>query len=109
MADRSDAPRSPSLTGLFLRAWWMLFGNAALGIVLALRALGRSEPLSLLDVAFAALVASLVAARLADIRWFGGLTAEGARATLAHFQRYALRLLAGSAAGWGVASSLAAL
>lgn len=110
MDDRTN-PSQPvsTFTGLFLRTWWMLFGNAALAVVLALMALEHDELPSLLDGLFLVLVASLVVARFADIRYFEGATAEGTRATLAHFRRYALRLVAGSAAGWGVANSLAAL
>lgn len=110
MADRPDASQPLSgFPGLLLRTWWMLFGNAALAVVLALMALERDELPSLLDALFLVLVASLVVARFADIRYFAGATAEGTRATLAHFRRYALRLVAGSAAGWGLANSLAAL
>lgn len=110
MDDRSDTSQAlSSLTALFLRTWWMLFGNAALAVVLALMALRRNELPWLLDAAFVALVASLVVARFADIRYCGGATAEGARATMAHFRSYAWRLVAGSAAGWGVANALAAL
>lgn len=109
MADRHDAPSPSTFTGLLLRTWWMFLGNAGLAVVLVLMALERNELPSLLDAAFAVLVASLVFARLADIRWFDGATAEGARATMEHFRRYALRLLAGSAAGWGAANAVAAI
>jgi hypothetical protein len=110
MDDRPDASQAlSSLTALFLRTWWMLFGNAALAIVIALMVLRRNELPSLLDAAFVAVIASLVVARLADIRYCEGATAEGTRATMEDFRRYAWRLVAGSAAGWGVANSLAAL
>lgn len=116
MSDRPDVPDSTShsdstspMAGLFLRTWWMFLGNGILLVVLGMMALERDELPSLLDAAFAAVVASLVAARLADVRYFGGCTAEGVRATMGHFRRYALRVLAGSAAGWGVANSVAAL
>jgi hypothetical protein len=55
------------------------------------------------------LVGSLIIARLTDIRYFEGGTADGARATMQHFRRYALRLLTGSAAGWGAANVVALL
>lgn len=110
MPDRSDASAYPStLTGLFLRTWWMLLGNFALGLVLAVMVFERDELPSLLDAAFVGLAASLVAARFADIRYFAGATAEGARATMAHFRRYAVRVLAAWGAGWGMANSLALL
>jgi hypothetical protein len=109
MTDRPGPSPSPSIVGLFLRTWWMLIGNGVLFVVLALMASERSELPSRLDAVFAALVTSLVIARFADIRYFQGATAEGVRATMEHFRRYALRLLAGSAAGWGAANALAAL
>jgi hypothetical protein len=110
MADRLDASPSPTaLAGLALRTWWMMLGNGILGLVLALMALERGALPSLLDAIFAALVVSLVAARLADIRYFEGRTAEGARATMEHFRRYTVRLLTGSAAGWGLANAVALL
>jgi len=110
MADRSQTPRTPSsFTALLLRTWWMFLGMGALGVVLALMALERNELPTLLDAVFAALVVSVVAARLVDIRYFEGCTAEGARATMEHFRRFTLWLLGGSAAGWGVANAVAVL
>lgn len=109
MADRSDPQETPAtLSGLFLRIWWMALGNAALLFLLLMMAQQRQELPSLLDAAFVVLVASLIVARLTDIRYFDGATAEGARATMDHFRRYAVRLLAISAAGWGVANAAAA-
>lgn len=109
--DPSDTAASPSrsVAGLLLRAWWMLLGNGVLVLVLAVMAFERSALPSRIDAAFAALVASLLVARFADVRWFGGVTADGARATREHVRRYALRLLGGSAAGWGVANAAALL
>jgi hypothetical protein len=109
MADRPERSPSPSVVGLFLRTWWMLIGNGALCVALGLMAFERDAFPSQLDAVFATLVASLLVVRLVDIRYFEGATAEGARATMEHFRRYVLRLLAGSAVGWGAASSLAAL
>jgi hypothetical protein len=96
------------VTAFVLRTWWMFLGLMALGVVLAQMSFQRNELPSVLDAVFAALVVSLIAARLGDIRWFGGRTADGARATMEHFRRYTTRLLASSAAGWGVANTLAA-
>lgn len=109
MADRSDASPPASILGLLMRAWWMFAGNAALFVVLAMMAIERNDLPSLLDAVFVGLVASLVAARFTDIRYLEGLTPEGARATMGHFRRYAVRLMAGSSAGWGVANSAALL
>jgi len=106
----SEEPSAQStFTALFLRCWWLLLGNGVLFLVLVFMALEREQFPSLLDVVFALLVASLISARLADIRYFRGRTAEGARASMEHFRRYLVRLLTSSAAGWGVANSLALL
>ncbi len=109
MSDRSDSSPSIPALGLLLRTWWMLLGNGALALVLAMMAMERADLPSRLDAVFVALAVSLVAARFADVRYFGGATAEGTRATMAHFRRYAARLTAGSATGWGVANSVAFL
>lgn len=102
-------PSQSTLTALLLRTWWMLLGNGCLAIVLVQMAFDRTQPPSLLDATFVAIVASLVVARLADIRYFDGCTAEGARATMRHFWRYNLGLLTGSATGWGAATAAALL
>lgn len=109
MSDRPDSSPSVPAFGLLMRTWWMFFGNGALILVLALMAMERADLPSRLDAVFVALVVSLVAARFADVRYFEGATAEGARATMADFRRYAARLTAGSATGWGVANSVAFL
>jgi hypothetical protein len=110
MTDRSEAaPSQSTLTALLLRSWWMLLGNGFLAIVLVRMAFERQQLPALIDATFAAVVASLIVARLADIRYFDGCTTEGARATMRHFWRYSLRLLTGSAAGWGVATAAALL
>jgi hypothetical protein len=110
MADRSKATSSQStLTALMLRSWWLLLGNGCLAIVLIRMAFQRTQLPSLIDAMFVAVVASLVCARLADIRYFDGCTAEGARATMRHFWRYSVGLLTGSAAGWGAATAAALL
>lgn len=104
MTERRDV-----FAGLLLRTWWMLFGNGAAAVTLAVMAVEHDALPSRLDAVFVALVASLIATRFVDIRYFEGCTAEGARATMEHFRRYARRLLAGSAAGWGIANAVAAL
>jgi len=100
---------STSAMGLLMRTWWIFLGNGALVLVLALMAFERDALPSHLDLVFVALVVSLFAARFADIRYFEGETAEGVRATMAHFRSYAVRLMAGSATGWGAANALTLL
>ena len=110
MTDLPDAPRSQStFSALFLRVWWMMVGNAALCLMLIHMAIQRERLPSWVDAAFLLVIASLLIARLADIRYFDGRTAEGARATMQHFRLYGVRLVGGSVASWGVANSLALL
>lgn len=109
MTDRSDVSSPTPVFGLLMRIWWMFLGLGALLVVLVVMAFERGDLPSLIDAVFAALVVSLVAARFTDVRFFEGTTAEGAPATMGDFRRYALRLAAGSATGWGVANAVALL
>ena len=110
MPDRPDAhPSQSTFSALFLRVWWMMLGNAALCLMLIHMTIQRERLPSWVDAAFLLAVASLLVARLADIRYFDSRTAEGARATMEHFRLYGVRLVGGSVASWGVANSLALL
>jgi hypothetical protein len=99
------APRSSGL-GTLARIYWMLAGNAALGLVAALIATSSSA-LSWLDLAYWAIVSSLVAVRYADVTVLGGTTADGAPATRAHWRRYAAALSIACAAVWAAAHAAA--
>ncbi len=84
--------------GCFLRVFWMAIGNAAL-LTLAWF-IFQQDSFSLLDGVYWAVVASLAGARHIDIARFGGLTVDGAPATMQHFRRYVLGLLLATAALW---------
>jgi hypothetical protein len=87
----------------------MFFGNAALAFVVVWIALESRGSLSVRDITFAAVLAALVLARYVDIVKYRGATAEGAPATMEHFRRYAVRVIAVSLATWGVLHASVAL
>jgi hypothetical protein len=84
--------------GCLLRLFWMAFGNLAL-VLIALVIIERRD-FSAVDVAYWLVVVALVIARYVDIARFAGRTASDEPATLRHFRRYALGLLASAAALW---------
>ena len=85
----------------FLRVWWMAVGNAVfLFSALYLAMAGRGWRLSVLDIVFWAAVVSLLFARFLDVSWYRGATSTGEPATMAHWRRYAVRLLVISVALW---------
>jgi hypothetical protein len=72
----------------------MFLGNGAFlfsGLYIAMS--GRGWRLSLVDVVFWAATVSLLVARFLDISWYRGATSMGEPATMAHWRRYAVRLL----------------
>ena len=64
---------------------------------------------SILDAAFWVTVAAMVLVRYIDITRFNGQTSDNQPATLAHWRKYILLLLAVSAAMWVLAHALAYL
>ena len=91
----------------FLRLFWMLIGN----VILLFCAYGivqhRSSVLSIADAFYWAIVGSLLAARYVDIRYLYGTTADGAPATIAHWQRYAVFLVLVATGFWLVVHAIA--
>lgn len=87
-----DVRRDPA-AGCLLRIFWMIIGN----VILLFSAYGITQQqdslLSIADIFYWVFVAALLGARYADIRYFGGMTAEGAPATIADWRRYALVVL----------------
>jgi hypothetical protein len=77
----------PTLISAVARLYWMLAGNAAL-YLLALAIAQQRQQASTKDVAFFAVVASLILVRYLDIAWLGGATASGKPASLGDWYRY---------------------
>lgn len=85
--------------GCLLRLFWMAFGN--LGLLMFAMLIFQRRSFSAIDAGYWAVVAALVGARYADIACFDGRTTSGAPATMQHFRRYVLALLAVAAGLWG--------
>jgi hypothetical protein len=81
----------------------MFFGNVVLGFSLLFLFEDRGGSFGAADWVFWIALASLVVIRYVDIRFFDGCTATGARASVAHWIRYAVLLVTGSAAVWVLA------
>lgn len=100
----SPQPEYQSQAGCLPRLFWMGFGNIAL--VMAALSVYKSAGWSLADLAFWLVIGTLIGARYIDIVRYAGTTAHGEPATMAHFKRYVLMLLAAGAAVWTVARAL---
>lgn len=110
-ARRSQEPPTPAtehqgcLSGI-LRLYWMAFGNLLL-LFAAVSSAKEPSAMGRLGL-FLFSVAALLAVRLIDIRAFAGQTSEGEPATMAHWRRYAIRLLVFSAVWRGLMGLLVA-
>ncbi len=89
-------------SSLFLRLTWMwMLPSTVLCVLLV--AVQPAWTFGARDLALVLVVAAGIAARLGDVLWFSGTTAEGDPATLAHVRRYATSLLLIAVVGWLVA------
>jgi len=90
-----NAPLSGCLTRLF----WMLIGNAILLITLV--QIFQSEKFGTLDIIYWLTVIIILAVRYIDIRYLDGKTIDDQPATISHWYRYAVDLIALCLALWG--------
>ena len=108
----SVTPVSPhdqtSAAAVFLRIFWMILGNMVLGLSALVIAGGASTP-GAADAVFCGTVPLLIAARRVDILRHGGKTASGEPATMSHWRRHAILLLACAAVLWAAARGAAYL
>ncbi len=95
-----ERPAETSILGCLIPTFWMLVGNGILACCGVAIAVGDAPIFSPADVVYWITVGCLVAARYADIRYLTGRTSEGKPATMAHWRRYTLVLIAVSAAAW---------
>ncbi len=103
----SASPPHDSLSGCLVRLAWMFLGNGALFVLAVFIAQGPRAAISALDAAYWAVVAALIGLRYLDIKAFKGQTATSEPATMAHWRRYAVIVLAASLVGWGLAHAVA--
>ena len=97
-----ERPPETSLLGCLIPTFWMLIGNGILALS-ALAIAASETAFSTADVFYWLTVGSLLAARYADIQYFGGKTSEGKPATMAHYWRYSIILCVVSGILWIVA------
>jgi hypothetical protein len=92
--------------GIIVRLFWFFFGNAILFISITLIFRHRGGLFHTADVVFWITVVALVLARYLDIRFYGGLTATGLPASMAHWIKYVTLLLICSTALWVISHAL---
>ena len=100
-----------NLLGTLARLFWTLIGNPAV-LFLAVGIFQRHAPffeVSRLDLIYWILVALLVVVRYCDIKYLGGLTAEGKPASMRDWRIYAALILSISAGIWLIARTVAIL
>lgn len=95
-----ETPAPTSITAIALRILWMIVGNAALVISGFWILQVRDAFFSVADATYGAAIPLLIVARYLDIARFGGSTAYGEPATMAHWRRYAAAVLGGAVAAW---------
>ena len=101
----SPVPQQGCLSGL-IRLYWLSIGNLCL--FFSAIASAKEPSSATMGVLFLGAVVALLLVRFVDIRVYKGQTSEGEPATIAHWRRYALRLVIFSVALWGVVRLAAA-
>ncbi|TNF34769.1 MAG: hypothetical protein EP329_06895 [Deltaproteobacteria bacterium] len=109
MHDISSPSSTTSLSALFVRLYWLIFGNILLAFMGMMILLHSGGGFFWADIAYGAGLALLVGARWLDVTRLDGLTTEGEPATPAHLRRYVVLTLAVGVPVWGALHGLAAL
>jgi hypothetical protein len=87
--------KQDTMTGCLLRLMWMFGGNMVLFFLAIAIAQSDGWQPTWRDAAFVAVVVALIAVRFVDIRLFEGKDTEGKeQATMIHWRRYAVLLIA---------------
>ncbi|MCY1009581.1 hypothetical protein OV079_29250 [Nannocystis pusilla] len=94
MQQQNTPDHAPASAGCALRLFWMLIGNAIVYASLATIAMNGEAFPSALDGVVWLTVALTIVARRVDITRWAGKTASGEPATLAHWRRYAITVVA---------------
>jgi hypothetical protein len=93
--------QSKQLSGCLMRILWMVAGNLALVLAAVnIHQQGSGFTLTAADVVFWCIAVCLPAIRYIDIRCFAGRTADNQPATMAHWARYSVVLLATALGVW---------
>ena len=99
-------PTNDSLTGLILRLYWIFGGHGVAAMLALYITLQKSFNSVLINCIYLLAVLSLIVTRYIDIKSFAGQTAEGEPATLKHWKRYSILVVAIYAVVW-IAAQLA--
>ena len=108
MAVKQDSTELASNTGclgVLARLIWLGLGNGLLLILAA--AITQPGADRGMDVLFWLVAALILVARYVDVRWLGGLTAEGERASMADWRRHVVILIPVAVALWAAAHFIA--
>jgi len=92
-----------SIFSLFIRVFWMLFGNVILFFTTISIFQHKREIFHTADIIFWGIVATLVLARYLDIKFWPDTTPKGTPVTMAHWRKYAVVLLICSTSLWVIA------
>ena len=93
--------------GVIARLPWLGVGNGLLLILAAVITQPGAHRGT--DLLFWLVTALIVVARYVDVRWLGGLTAEGERASLADWRQHVVILIPVAAGLWAAAHLVARL
>jgi hypothetical protein len=97
---RTQEQEHDSSLGCLLHLFWLFLGNFVLIVLAGELLLFPSGWFSGLDAVYWFVVALIVAARYADIRYFQGATAEGKPSTFEHWRRHAFILVLSASVVW---------
>ncbi len=88
---------------LLVRLYWMVIGNFILFFMVAGICASENKGLDLKDAVYWIAVILLVLTRYIDIKYLGGLSAQGAPVSMTHWYRYSAGLMICAGLIWGLA------
>ncbi len=88
---------------LLVRLFWMVIGNFILFFMAAGICASEKKGLDLKDAVYWIAAILLALTRYIDIKYLGGLTAQGAPASMTHWYRYVAGLIICGGLIWGLA------
>jgi hypothetical protein len=88
---------------LLVRLFWMVIGNFILFFMASGIYASEEKGLGLKDAVYWIVVILLVLTRRIDIKYLGGLTAQGTPASMTHWYRYSAGLIICGGLIWGLA------
>ena len=103
---QTPVPQNSS-AGCLIRLFWMGAGNVILFLCLTCIIHTHACTLVLVDLYYWLTVVAMVAVRWVDIHSYHGDTVTGEPATLAHWRKYAVRLVVGAMIVWIIIHLLA--